>query len=233
MLAKEKVIKKNMITNIPTFLFFITSCTALKFIILTPLKFFLFVSINSECKVSLKTKIQSIIAIKEKTEANIIGKPYPNLKEKNPPIAGPNTKPRPNAAPIYPIPLERFSLVVISETTDWAAERFAEKIPANALDRRSNVKDGYTPVKTRAIKKYEITFPAKLIIRIGFLPYISEREPQTGVNINCINEKIPTVKPITDSFSIRTFFRKSGRRGIIIPNPNKSIKIVKNITRNV
>lgn len=43
---------------------------------------------------------------------------------------------------------------------------------------------------------------------------------------------MPTVIPIIDSGSCKIFFKKCGTMGMTIPKPSKSIKIVKNVTRN-
>ena len=68
------------------------------------------------------------------------------------------------------------------------------------------------------------------MIRIGFLPYLSDKEPQKGVKRNCIREYIPATRPIIDSLMCKTFIEKSGSNGMIIPNPSRSINIVIKIT---
>ncbi len=70
-------------------------------------------------------------------------------------------------------------------------------------------------------------------MRIGFLPYLSEREPQSGLKRNCINENIPAMRPIIDSLICSSFIEKEGSKGIIIPNPSKSMKIVRKIIKRV
>jgi hypothetical protein len=60
-------------------------------------------------------------------------------------------------------------------------------------------------------------------------PYRSEREPHIGVNKNCIRENIPAINPIMDSLRCNSFTENEGSRGIINPNPNRSMKIVRKI----
>ena len=49
-------------------------------------------------------------------------------------MAGPSEKPMPNAAPSMPIPLARFSRVVMSLTYAWAVEIFPPEIPSITRD---------------------------------------------------------------------------------------------------
>jgi hypothetical protein len=67
-------------------------------------------------------------------------------------------------------------------------------------------------------------------MRIGFLPYLSDKEPQRGIKRNCIREYIPATNPIIDSLMCNTLIEKSGSNGMIIPNPSRSINIVIKIT---
>ena len=71
--------------------------------------------------------------------------------------------------------------------------------------------------------------PAKLIIMIGLLPYLSESDPQTGVNKNCIKEKTPAMNPIIDSLMWSSLTENDGSNGMMIPNPSRSINIVRKI----
>jgi len=88
------------------------------------------------------------------------------------------------------------------------------------------------PEKTNPRIKYDMTLPMRLITSIGFLPYLSDSPPQIGVKKNCIKEKMPATSPIVDSFMWRTLMEKEGSKGMIIPNPSRSINIMRNITNN-
>ena len=112
----------------------------------------------------------NIKALKDINAERKTGTPKPNLCASTPPVNGPKTKPRPKAAPIIPIPLERFFISVISEIYAIAAPMLAEKKPAIALDMKSKAIDLNTPLSTKPRTIYDNTFPLKLKIIIGFLP---------------------------------------------------------------
>ena len=107
---------------------------------------------------------------------------------------------------------------------------FAEKNPANPREINNNGIDSSVPFITSPSRIYENTFPVKPKISIGFLPYISDNLPQSGLNKNCISENIPTFNPIKVSLINNSFWAKVGRIGITIPKPSRSINTVRNMT---
>ena len=94
-------------------------------------------------------------------------------------IAGPNTNPNPNAAQSMPKPFVLSSGFVVSEITAEATGMFPAVIPSNALAIKRNRALG-----ANAAKKKESAVPASDINKSGFLPYLSESLPITGVDIN-------------------------------------------------
>jgi hypothetical protein len=170
-----------------------------------------------------------IVSNRDRPAATNTGNPNPKFSESTPPIAGPKTNPRENATLIRPMPLVLSSGGVTSDIAASAAEILAANTPANARARiRSNM-DFMIPENTRASTKKERKLPVRLIIRIGLRPYLSESEPQTGENINCISENIPTVNPIIRSLIPSSLKENDGSKGMTIPNPSRSMKTVRNI----
>ncbi len=103
--------------------------------------------------------------------------------ERKPPIAGPSTKPRPNAAPMIPIPFARPSGGVTSATNARAMAMFAVAAPANNRETRrmANVEAAPYIANASAVIAIETSSTGRLPIR-------SERRPQIGANTNCMSE---------------------------------------------
>ena len=72
----------------------------------------------------------------ERPAANQAGAAYPQWL-RNPPIAGPKMNPRPNAAPMSPMPFARVSGVVVSAMNACAVETLAPAMPARVRARNS------------------------------------------------------------------------------------------------
>lgn len=173
--------------------------------------------------------MHSIVSKRDRPAATNTGNPNPKFSESTPPIAGPKTNPRENATLIRPIPFVLSSGGVTSDIAARAAEILAANTPANARASISKSMDLIIPENTKASTKKERKLPVRLIIKIGLRPYLSDSEPQTGENMNCIRENIPTVKPIIRSLIPSSLKENEGSKGITIPNPSRSINTVRNI----
>jgi hypothetical protein len=92
-------------------------------------------------------------------------------------IAGPNRNPKPNEAPIIPNPLARSCGGVVSEITAEATGILPAVIPSKALARKRKIALG----ANAAIIK-EIAVPVIEITNKGFLPYLSDNLPISGVD---------------------------------------------------
>ena len=109
-------------------------------------------------------------------------------------IAGPAMKPNPKAAPIIPNPFARSSGFVVSEMTAVATGIFPAVRPSRALAINKNMTEG-----AKAIVRNEITVPISEMTKSGFLPYLSENLPITGVDRNWQRENKENSKPFPKS----------------------------------
>jgi len=158
--------------------------------------------------------------IKETTPAIINGtfSPYLNVTAD---IAGPKTKPKPNAAPIIPKPFALSLSDVVSEMTADATGIFPAVIPSKARAKKRKNALG----ANAAIKK-ETAVPKIDEIRRGRLPNLSERRPMIGVEINWHIEKIAKSNPF--SKSVNPYFSEYEYKiGIIIPYPSELITAIR------
>lgn len=94
-------------------------------------------------------------------------------------IAGPKINPNPHEAPITPNPRARYSCDVVSEITAEITGIFPAVIPSNARAIKRKMAFG-----ANAAIKNETAVPKIEIKRSGFLPYLSDILPMTGVAIN-------------------------------------------------
>ncbi len=134
-----------------------------------------------------------ITAISVITPAIIKGMeaPKPTVKAE---IAGPKIKPKPKEAPIIPNPLALSFGLVVSEITAEATGIFPAVIPSKAL-----AKKRIAALGAKAVMKKERAVPKSDIIRRGFLPYLSDSLPISGVEINWQIEKRENSKPLSKS----------------------------------
>lgn len=108
--------------------------------------------------------------------------------ESLPPKKGPIINPKPNVAPMSPNVLALFCGAVMSAIAACATDMFPPVMPSSARAAKSSGKDLKIIPKTN--KTYERPVPIFDIIRIGFLPYLSESLPRTGADMNCMIGKI-------------------------------------------
>ncbi len=94
-------------------------------------------------------------------------------------MAGPATKPMPKAAPIIPKPFALSSGLVVSEMTAVATGILPAVRPSRARAMNKKMAEG-----ARAIMIKEMTVPMSETTNSGFLPYMSDHLPITGVEIN-------------------------------------------------
>lgn len=98
-------------------------------------------------------------------------------------------KPAPCAAPTLPIPDALSLLLVMSAMCAWATAVSVAN-PAAIRDKRSMRKE------LASAKRRKLAVEVKMdIIRIGFLPMLSDILPNIGEKVNCINENEATKIP--------------------------------------
>ena len=111
-------------------------------------------------------------------------------------INGPKMKPKPKDAPMRPNPFARSFSDVVSEITAEATEIFPDVKPSRARARNRKRAFG-----ANAAIKNEIAVPISEMSKSGFLPYLSESLPITGVAKNWQREKIANNIPFWKSFN--------------------------------
>src|SRR3989344_5068434 len=99
-------------------------------------------------------------------------------------IAGPKKNPNPNAAPNIPNPFARDFSSVVSVIAAAITGIFPAVIPSSAREKKRKKAFG-----ANAVIKKERAVPANEITRSGLRPYLSERRPMMGLEINAQSEK--------------------------------------------
>src|SRR6185369_2932335 len=110
--------------------------------------------------------------------------------ESRPPIGGPRIRPRPKAMLMRAISRERFSSSVVSAMYACAVEMLAEAMPE-----KMRVAKSIATFEAKANVEKPRMLPKRLIIRTGRRPMRSESRPQIGEKRNCMNEKLPRIRP--------------------------------------
>ena len=130
-------------------------------------------------------------------------------------------KPSPNAAPTIPIPLARSSGFVMSAITAWAVEMLPPEMPSRIREANSTVSE---PAKANIT--YPTAVPTSDTSSTGRRPTWSEILPSTGAARNCIAEYDAISNPNTtgEGPNISAY---SGRIGITIPNPTRSMNTIR------
>lgn len=118
---------------------------------------------------------------------NGMASPYPTVSAE---IAGPNTNPNPNDAPMIANPFARSWGLVVSEMTAEATGILPAVMPSSA-----RAKNSIHALRAVAIRKKEMAVPVIDMTKRGFLPYLSESLPMIGVDKNWPMEKIENSRP--------------------------------------
>ncbi len=128
-------------------------------------------------------------------------------------IAGPNTNPNPNEAPMIPNPFALSFISVVSEITAEATGIFPAVIPssARAINRNS-------AVGAKAAIKNDSAVPPRDKTSNGLRPYLSESLPIKGVERKEHTEKSANKRPFWKSVR-PNFCEYEYKIGIIIPYP--------------
>lgn len=105
-------------------------------------------------------------------------------------IAGPKTNPKLRADPMSPKAFARFSGLVESEITAKATGILPAVSPSSALERKRNKALG-----AKAIIKKDKAVPEMDKRSIGLRPYLSDKRPMMGVEINWHMEKRANSNP--------------------------------------
>src|SRR3989344_2344887 len=150
------------------------------------ISFSAFLAIDSFRKIATKIRL-----IKERPAAakNAVLKPKLPI---TPPNTGPNTNPLEKTAETRAIYLVLSSLVVTSAIYDCATGRLAaEDIPSRSLEKIKTHK-----LSVNSSTRKDIAETVIDVIRIGYLPNLSDKRPKKGAKKNCPIEKTAARSPI-------------------------------------
>ena len=105
-------------------------------------------------------------------------------------MAGPSTKPTPNAAPSMPTRGGRRSGSAMSATAAWATARLAPLAPSITRPRNSTHRAPAAPVT-----KLPMAVPTSEMMMTGLRPMRSDRRPSSGAHTSWARENVANSQP--------------------------------------
>ena len=147
-------------------------------------------------------------------------------RDARPPMAGPTTKPTPNAALSIPRRRGRSSGEARSVTAPWATATLPPDAPSMIRPANSTHSAPAAPVR-----KLPTAVPNSESSRTGLRPMRSERRPRSGAHTNCAAEKEATSRPTSKPLAPkRSAYRP--RIGTTMPKPTRSSATVVQMIQN-
>ena len=145
-------------------------------------------------------------------------------------MAGPATKPTPNAAPSSPMSRARSRGAATSATDACATDTLAPEAPSMMRPMNSRASPPATPLAT-PVSRLPSAVPNSEISSTGLRPKRSDRRPQRGANSSWAIENEATSTPMVVGVA-PNFSAYCGRIGNTMPKPTRSTATVVQMVPN-